>query len=72
MFQLSADIAELDLVISLAEVSSLQTYVRPTFGTKLELLDSRHPVLEVFGFDSPVPNHVVRNFFNLTDTEYCL
>ncbi|XP_076168816.1 mutS protein homolog 4 [Ptiloglossa arizonensis] len=58
LFQLSADVAELDLITSLARVSSLQTYVRPTFGQKLVLLDSRHPVLEVFGLDGPVPNNV--------------
>ncbi|XP_076669695.1 rho GTPase activating protein at 19D isoform X2 [Andrena cerasifolii] len=58
LFQLSSDVAELDLLISLARVSSLQTYVKPIFGRKLELLDSRHPVLEAFGLDSPVPNNV--------------
>lgn len=59
LFQLSADVAELDLVASLAQVSTLQMYVRPTFGPKLELLESRHPVMEVFGLDGPVPNDVV-------------
>ncbi|XP_076243983.1 mutS protein homolog 4 [Calliopsis andreniformis] len=57
-FQLSADVAELDLIISLGRISSLQTYVRPTFGQKLDLLESRHPILETCGFDSPVPNDV--------------
>ncbi|XP_043524945.1 mutS protein homolog 4-like isoform X2 [Frieseomelitta varia] len=58
LFQLSADIAELDLVTSLAQVSSLPTYTRPSFGSKLELIDSRHPVMDVLGFDGPVPNNV--------------
>ncbi|XP_017793105.1 PREDICTED: mutS protein homolog 4-like [Habropoda laboriosa] len=58
LFQLSTDVAELDLIASLAQVSSLQTYVRPTFGPKLELYDSRHPVIEVFGLDGPIPNNV--------------
>lgn len=62
LFQLSADVAELDLIISLARVSSIQTYVRPTFGRKLELFDSRHPVLETFGSGNPVPNNVVSCF----------
>ncbi|XP_031835707.2 mutS protein homolog 4 isoform X2 [Nomia melanderi] len=57
-FQLSTDVAELDVLSSLARASALHAYVRPTFGTKLELLDSRHPVLEVFGLDDPVPNNV--------------
>lgn len=62
LFQLSADIAELDLITSLAQVSSLPAYTRPSFGSKLELIDSRHPVMDVFAFDGPVPNHVVITF----------
>ncbi|XP_043264908.1 mutS protein homolog 4-like [Colletes gigas] len=58
LFQLCTDVAELDLITSLARVSSIQTYTRPTFGPKLELLDSRHPVLEIFGLDGPIPNNV--------------
>ncbi|XP_076634761.1 mutS protein homolog 4 [Colletes latitarsis] len=58
LLQLCADVAELDLITSLARVSSIQTYTRPTFGPKLELLDSRHPVLEIFGLDGPIPNNV--------------
>ncbi|KAK9297473.1 hypothetical protein QLX08_008880 [Tetragonisca angustula] len=58
LLQLSADIAELDLVTSLAQVSSLPAYTRPSFGSKLELIDSRHPVMDVLGFDGPVPNNV--------------
>ncbi|OAD55100.1 MutS protein like protein 4, partial [Eufriesea mexicana] len=58
LFQLSTDIAELDLIISLAQISSLQTYVRPSFGTKLELCDSRHPIMDVLGLDGPVPNNI--------------
>lgn len=59
LFQLNADIAELDLITSLAQISSLQTYVRPLFGSKLELIDSRHPIMDVFGLDNPVPNNIV-------------
>ncbi|XP_076648017.1 mutS protein homolog 4 [Halictus rubicundus] len=58
LFQLNADMAELDVISSLAQTSSLHAYVRPTFGSQLELLDSRHPVLEAFGLDDPVPNNV--------------
>nr|XP_033342513.1 mutS protein homolog 4-like [Megalopta genalis] len=58
LFQLNDDVAELDVISSLAQTSSLHAYVRPTFGSELELLDSRHPVLEAFGIDDPVPNNV--------------
>ncbi|XP_076290494.1 mutS protein homolog 4 isoform X3 [Lasioglossum baleicum] len=58
LFQLNTDTAELDVISSLAQTSSLLAYVRPMFGSKLELLDSRHPILEAFGLDDPVPNNV--------------
>lgn len=70
LFQLNADIAELDLITSLAQISSLQTYVRPSFGSKLELIDSRHPIMDVFGLDSPIPNNIViylSSIFNITN-----
>lgn len=70
-FQLSTDVAELDVISSLAQASALNAYVRPTFGTKLELLDSRHPVLEVLGLDDPVPNNVVRPSFPLFSFLLC-
>lgn len=59
LFQLSADVAELDLVLSLAQISSNPEYVRPTFGTKLELRNSLHPIMELFNRDLPVANDVV-------------
>ncbi|XP_029169725.1 mutS protein homolog 4-like [Nylanderia fulva] len=58
LFQLSADVAELDLVLSLAQISSNPEYVRPTFGTKLELVNSLHPIMELFNRDLPVANDV--------------
>ncbi|XP_014474027.1 PREDICTED: mutS protein homolog 4-like [Dinoponera quadriceps] len=58
LFQLSADVAELDLVLSLAQISSNPEYVRPSFGMKLELRDSLHPIMELFNTDLPVPNDV--------------
>ncbi|XP_076757230.1 mutS protein homolog 4 [Xylocopa sonorina] len=63
LFQLSGDVAELDLIISLAQVSSCQTYVKPTFGSKLELLDSRHPIMDVIGLDGPIPNNITASIF---------
>ncbi|EZA53356.1 MutS protein-like protein [Ooceraea biroi] len=58
LFQLSADVAELDLILSLAQISSNPEYVRPSFGTKLELINSLHPIMELFNRDLPVPNDV--------------
>lgn len=59
LFQLSADVAELDLVLSLAQIGSNPEYVRPSFGMKLELRDSLHPIMELFNTDLPVPNDAV-------------
>ncbi|XP_025269482.1 mutS protein homolog 4-like [Camponotus floridanus] len=58
LFQLSADVAELDLILSLAQISSNPEYVRPSFGTKLELVNSFHPIMELFNRDLPVANDV--------------
>ncbi|XP_043502294.1 mutS protein homolog 4-like [Polistes fuscatus] len=58
LYQLSADVAELDLVISLAHISSSPEYVKPIFGPRLELIDSLHPIMAVFGIERPVPNDV--------------
>lgn len=65
MFQLNADVAELDLITSLAQVSSLQTYTKPLFGSKLELVESRHPIMDVFSLDGPIPNDVVISFTSI-------
>lgn len=59
LYQLSADVAELDLIISLAHISSSPEYVQPIFGSRLELIDSLHPIMGVFGTERPVPNDVV-------------
>nr|XP_012233135.1 PREDICTED: mutS protein homolog 4-like [Linepithema humile] len=58
LFQLSADVAELDLVLSLAQISCNPEYVRPAFGSKLELVNSLHPIMELFNRDLPVSNDV--------------
>ncbi|XP_043664602.1 mutS protein homolog 4-like [Vespula pensylvanica] len=58
LYQLSADVAELDLIISLACISSSPEYVQPIFGPRLELIDSLHPIMGIFGTERPVPNDV--------------
>lgn len=60
LFQLSADVAELDLALSLAQISCNPEYVRPSFAARLELRNSLHPIMELFNTDLPVPNDVVR------------
>lgn len=70
LFKLSDDIGELDLLLSIAEISSLSGYVLPTFGKRLELRESRHPIMDISSSDSPIPNDVVAttsyNFHTIT------
>ncbi len=63
----AAALAQLDVFVSLAEVSALNNYVCPEvdYSDKLEIKDGRHPVVERFVQDSYfVPNDVT------LDTEY--
>ncbi|XP_046741141.1 mutS protein homolog 4-like [Diprion similis] len=58
LYQLSNDIAELDLIVSLARISSLSNYTRPSFGSRTELKNSLHPLMDLTGTGVPVPNDV--------------
>jgi len=60
-------LAALDALASLAETAARQRYVRPTMhdGDEIEIVQSRHPVIEVFSDEPFVPNSVYLN--NSTD-----
>jgi DNA mismatch repair protein MSH4 len=60
LFRLCEMIAELDMLISFASLSSVSTYVRPQFGRILDIKQSRHPILDFVLQREPVPNDVVR------------
>ena len=59
LFNLCEYIAELDVIISFAHVASGTNYVRPKFGDKLDLKDSRHPILDVIHDGKIVSNDAV-------------
>lgn len=59
LFRLCEMIAELDMLLSFANLSSVSTYVRPQFGTILDIKQSRHPILDLVLQHEPVPNDVV-------------
>lgn len=59
LFKLCEVIAELDMLISFANLSSVSTYVRPHFGRILDVKQSRHPILDFVLQHEPVPNDVV-------------
>ncbi len=60
-------LATLDALASLAETAARRRYVRPTMhdGDEIEVVQSRHPVIEVFSEEPFVPNSVYLN--NSTD-----
>lgn len=59
--------AALDALASLAETAARRRYVRPVMhdGDEIEIVQGRHPVIEVFNDDPFVPNSVYLN--NSTD-----
>nr|NP_001358430.1 mutS protein homolog 4-like [Diachasma alloeum] len=70
LFQFNDDVAEMDVILSLATISSISDYVRPTFGASLEVRDGKHPVMDILGTESPTPNDTVAstayNFHTIT------
>jgi len=60
-------LATLDALASLAETAARRRYVRPVMhdGDEIEIVQGRHPVIEVFNEDPFVPNSVYLN--NSTD-----
>ncbi|HSS19409.1 MAG TPA: DNA mismatch repair protein MutS [Pyrinomonadaceae bacterium] len=60
-------LAALDALASLGETAARRRYVRPTMhaGDEIEIIQARHPVIEVFSEDPFVPNSVYLN--NSTD-----
>jgi DNA mismatch repair protein MutS len=60
-------LAALDALCSLAEVAVRRRYVRPTMhdGDEIEIVQGRHPVIEVFGDEPFIPNDLYMN--NSTD-----
>ncbi|MBC8029395.1 MAG: DNA mismatch repair protein MutS [Pyrinomonadaceae bacterium] len=60
-------LAALDALASLAETAARQRYTRPVMhdGDEMEIVQSRHPVIEIFSDEPFVPNSVYLN--NSTD-----
>ena len=46
LYSLSEALSNLDLIMSLSEVSSMNEFVKPEFGDSMEIRKSRHPLLE--------------------------
>lgn len=59
--------ASMDAIASLAETAARRRYVRPKMhdGDEIEIVQGRHPVIEVFNHEPFVPNNIYLN--NSTD-----
>ncbi|RZC37285.1 mutS protein -like 4-like [Asbolus verrucosus] len=57
-YKLCEDIARLDMLQSLAEASRRGSYVRPKFGEFTELIQARHPMLELLIGNQRVANSI--------------
>jgi DNA mismatch repair protein MutS len=63
ILELSAIIAQLDMLLSLAIVAKENNYVKPEIndGTEIVIKDSRHPVVERLTTEPFIPNDVMLN-----------
>lgn len=59
LYEMCESIAGIDLILSLAQISSSHNYVRPKFGDSLSLKASRHPILESITTCEPIANDIV-------------
>lgn len=61
-YRLCEDIATIDVLQSLAEVSIRNNYVKPTFSDFTEVKESQHPMLDMLAHEKPIPNLIVSTF----------
>ncbi|GLV43206.1 spellchecker1 [Carabus blaptoides fortunei] len=67
LYTLCDDVALLDILQSLATVSTTSGYIRPKFSTEhMEIIGARHPLLEYSSVQEPVSNNIVASdLYNL-------
>ncbi|XP_049873597.1 mutS protein homolog 4-like isoform X2 [Pectinophora gossypiella] len=58
LYKLCENVAELDILLAMAQASSVGSYIRPEFGTYLEIRNSVHPLLDYNSQVMPVPNDI--------------
>jgi DNA mismatch repair ATPase MutS len=56
-------VSQIDLISSLAVVSSLPDYVKPSFGPIIKVKAGKHPILTNICQIEPVPNDIVISSF---------
>ncbi|XP_050684987.1 mutS protein homolog 4-like isoform X2 [Leptidea sinapis] len=58
LYKLCENVAELDILIALAQISTVGSYVRPEFSDYMEIRNSVHPLLDYNCQVMPVPNDI--------------
>ncbi|XP_052741489.1 mutS protein homolog 4 [Bicyclus anynana] len=70
LYNLCENVAELDILLALAQASSVGSYIRPEFGSYLEVRNCVHPLLDYNTHVTPVPNDIIatpeKNFTLIT------
>jgi len=62
LYQLCEAVSQMDLITSLAAISSLPDFVKPTFGSKYSVKNGKHPILANICQSEPVPNDIVKYY----------
>ncbi|KAJ0176479.1 hypothetical protein K1T71_007658 [Dendrolimus kikuchii] len=58
LYKLCEDVAELDILLALAQASTIGSYIRPQFNSYLEIRNSVHPLLDYYSQVTPIPNDI--------------
>ncbi|CAK1580496.1 unnamed protein product [Parnassius mnemosyne] len=58
LYKLCENVAELDILLALAQASSIGSYIRPQFNSYLDVRNCVHPLLDYNSQTMPVPNDV--------------
>ncbi|KAM3965284.1 mutS protein homolog 4 [Aphomia sociella] len=58
LYKLCENVAELDILLALAQASSAGAYIRPEFDTYMDIRNSVHPLLDYNSQVMPVPNDI--------------
>uniref|UniRef100_A0A2A4IVB4 DNA mismatch repair proteins mutS family domain-containing protein n=1 Tax=Heliothis virescens TaxID=7102 RepID=A0A2A4IVB4_HELVI len=67
LYTLCENVAELDVLLALAQASSIGSYIRPDFNSFMEIRNSVHPLLDYNSQVLPVPNDIVGCFLPATN-----
>ncbi|CAH0585557.1 unnamed protein product [Chrysodeixis includens] len=58
LYTLCEDVAELDVLLAMAQASSIGSYIRPDFNSYLDIRNSVHPLLDYNSQVLPIPNDI--------------